>query len=111
MADDDTKELLAIDFAKAEERVLAHRDTTVEEELARIYNLTVEEIRTAVDEGADLYKLSAAKEFGVPVDQVTAHQKKVIKLAAFNKLYGGTDIEYNPGPGTGRIRERSWPRY
>lgn len=111
MADDDTKELLVIDFAKAEERVLANLGTTVADELARIYNLTVEEIKTAMDEGADLYKLAAAKKFGVPVDQVTAQQKNTIKLATLSKLYGGDGHVYNPEPGTGRLRRGSWPLY
>lgn len=40
-------------------------------------------------EGADLHKVTAAKVFGVPVDEVTAEQRKTAKVINFGALYGG----------------------
>lgn len=40
-------------------------------------------------EGADLHKVTAAKVFGVPVDEVTTEQRKTAKVINFGALYGG----------------------
>jgi DNA polymerase-1 len=40
-------------------------------------------------EGADLHKVTASKVFGVPVDEVTAEQRKTAKVINFGALYGG----------------------
>jgi DNA polymerase-1 len=40
-------------------------------------------------EGADLHRVTASKVFGVPVDEVTAEQRKTAKVINFGALYGG----------------------
>jgi len=40
-------------------------------------------------EGADLHVVTASKVFGVPLNEVTAEQRKTDKIINFGALYGG----------------------
>jgi DNA polymerase-1 len=68
--------LVECDYSNIEMRLAA--EISGEPTLLKLYH-----------EGADLHKVTAAKVFGVPVDEVTAEQRKTAKVINFGALYGG----------------------
>jgi len=68
--------LVECDYSNIEMRLAA--EISGEPTLLRLYR-----------EGADLHKVTAAKVFGVQVDEVTAEQRKTAKVINFGALYGG----------------------
>jgi len=49
-----------------------------------------ENLNNAFAQGLDFHKFVASKIFGVPVDQVSSHQRKIAKGASFSLVYGQT---------------------
>ncbi|GAB6265573.1 MAG: bifunctional 3'-5' exonuclease/DNA polymerase [Methanothrix sp.] len=68
--------LVECDYSNIEMRLAA--EISGEPTLLRLYR-----------EGADLHRVTASKVFGVPVDEVTAEQRKTAKVINFGALYGG----------------------
>jgi len=68
--------LVECDYSNIEMRLAA--EISGEPTLLRLYH-----------EGADLHKVTAAKVFGVQVEEVTAEQRKTAKVINFGALYGG----------------------
>jgi len=73
---DPGRALVECDYSNIEMRLAA--EISAEPTLRRLYH-----------EGADLHKVTAAKVFGVQVDEVTAEQRKTAKVINFGALYGG----------------------
>jgi DNA polymerase-1 len=73
---DPGRALVECDYSNIEMRLAA--EISGEPTLLRLYH-----------EGADLHKVTAAKVFNVPVDKVTAEQRKTAKVINFGALYGG----------------------
>ena len=73
---DPGRALVECDYSNIEMRLAA--EISGEPTLLRLYH-----------EGADLHKVTAAKVFGVQVDEVTAEQRKTAKVINFGALYGG----------------------
>ena len=67
--------LLSADYSQVELRIMAH--LSGDASLAR-----------AFDEGADIHRATAAEIFSVPIDQVTADQRRYIKAVNFGLIYG-----------------------
>ena len=68
--------LVECDYSNIEMRLAA--EISGEPTLLRLYH-----------EGADLHRVTASKVFHVPVDEVTAEQRKTAKIINFGALYGG----------------------
>jgi DNA polymerase-1 len=68
--------LVECDYSNIEMRLAA--EISGEPTLLRLYH-----------EGADLHRVTAAKVFGVPVDDVTKEQRQTAKIINFGALYGG----------------------
>jgi len=73
---DPGRALVECDYSNIEMRLAA--EISGEPTLLRLYH-----------EGADLHKVTASKVFNVPVDEVTAEQRKTAKVINFGALYGG----------------------
>jgi len=73
---DPGRALVECDYSNIEMRLAA--EISAEPTLRRLYH-----------EGADLHKVTAAKVFGVQVDEVTAEQRKTAKVINFGALSGG----------------------
>ncbi|MGH8441307.1 MAG: DNA polymerase I, partial [Nevskiaceae bacterium] len=67
--------LLSIDYSQIELRLMAH--------LSGDPRLT-----SAFKSGHDIHKATAAEVFGVPVDQVSADQRRAVKAINFGLIYG-----------------------
>ncbi len=67
--------LLSIDYSQIELRLMAH--------LSRDARLT-----SAFKSGHDIHKATAAEVFGVPLDQVSAEQRRAVKAINFGLIYG-----------------------
>jgi DNA polymerase-1 len=67
--------LLSADYSQVELRIMAH--LSGDASLAR-----------AFDEGADIHRATAAEIFSVPIDEVTADQRRYIKAVNFGLIYG-----------------------
>jgi DNA polymerase I len=73
---DPGRALVECDYSNIEMRLAA--EISGEPTLLRLYH-----------EGADLHKVTAAKVFNVPVDEVTKEQRQTAKVINFGALYGG----------------------
>jgi DNA polymerase-1 len=73
---DPGRALVECDYSNIEMRLAA--EISGEPTLLRLYH-----------EGADLHKVTAAKVFGVQVDEVTKEQRQTAKVINFGALYGG----------------------
>jgi DNA polymerase I len=73
---DPGRALVECDYSNIEMRLAA--EISGEPTLLRLYH-----------EGADLHKVTAAKVFGVQVDDVTKEQRQTAKVINFGALYGG----------------------
>lgn len=73
---DPGRALVECDYSNIEMRLAA--EISGEPTLLRLYR-----------EGADLHKVTAAKVFNVPVDEVTKEQRQTAKVINFGALYGG----------------------
>jgi len=73
---DPGRALVECDYSNIEMRLAA--EISGEPTLLRLYH-----------EGADLHKVTAAKVFGVSVDDVTKEQRQTAKVINFGALYGG----------------------
>jgi len=73
---DPGRALVECDYSNIEMRLAA--EISGEPTLLKLYH-----------EGADLHRVTAAKVFGVQVDEVTAEQRKTAKVINFGALYGG----------------------
>ena len=73
---DPGRALVECDYSNIEMRLAA--EISGEPTLLRLYH-----------EGADLHKVTAAKVFGVSVEEVTTEQRKTAKVINFGALYGG----------------------
>lgn len=71
--------LLSADYSQIELRLMAH--VTGDPELVRAFR-----------EGRDVHTATAAKVFGVPLDQVTAAQRRSAKTVNFAVMYGQKDF-------------------
>jgi DNA polymerase-1 len=69
------RKLLAADYSQIELRIMAH--------LSRD-----EGLRNAFDGGLDVHRATAAEVFGVPVESVTADQRRSAKAINFGLIYG-----------------------
>ncbi len=69
------KILLKADYSQIELRILAHLSDDPD-------------LKKAFEEGVDIHKVTAAKIFKIPVDQVDAKQRNVGKTMNFATLYG-----------------------
>ena len=74
-ASDDANVLLTADYSQVELRMLAH--FSGDEELARAFH-----------EGLDIHAYVASQIFSVPLEQVTAEQRRVAKTVNFGIIYG-----------------------
>jgi DNA polymerase I len=69
------RSLLSIDYSQIELRLMAHLS-----EDARL--------QAAFRAGLDIHKATAAEVFGLPLDQVTADQRRAVKAINFGLIYG-----------------------
>ena len=67
--------ILSADYSQIELRIMAHLSCD-------------QHLVNAFKEGMDVHAATAAKIFGIPVDQVTAEQRRVAKTANFGIMYG-----------------------
>lgn len=77
VAQDDDHWLLTADYSQVELRMLAHFSED-------------EALMTAFREGQDIHSFVAAQIYGVPIEQVDAHQRRVAKTVNFGIVYGQT---------------------
>ncbi|MBA3945342.1 MAG: DNA polymerase I [Herpetosiphonaceae bacterium] len=68
-------QLLAADYSQIELRILAH--TTQDPALLEIFK-----------QGLDIHAATAARLFGVPLDQITKNQRRIAKMTVFGTVYG-----------------------
>lgn len=67
--------LLSADYSQVELRILAH--ITQDPALLEIFR-----------QGRDIHAATAARLFGVPIDQVTKNQRRIAKTTVFGTIYG-----------------------
>ena len=67
--------LVSADYSQIELRIMAHLSDDAS-------------LLRAFSEGADIHRATAAEIFGVPMDQVTAEQRRYIKAVNFGLIYG-----------------------
>jgi DNA polymerase-1 len=67
--------LLAADYSQIELRIMAHLSGD-------------EGLRQAFGSGSDVHRATAAEVFGVPLDQVSADQRRAAKVINFGLIYG-----------------------
>ena len=97
------RKLLAADYSQIELRIMAH--------LSRD-----EGLRSAFEGGLDVHRATAAEVFGVPVDAVTADQRRSAKAINFGLIYGMSAFGLGRQLGVGRgvaqeYIERYFARY
>ena len=95
--------LVAADYSQIELRIMAHLSEDVG-------------LRRAFSEGLDVHRATAAEVFGVPLDSVTADQRRSAKAINFGLIYGMSAFGLGRQLGVGRAVaneyiERYFARY
>jgi DNA polymerase-1 len=95
--------LVAADYSQIELRIMAHLSEDVG-------------LRRAFSEGLDVHRATAAEVFGVPLDSVTADQRRSAKAINFGLIYGMSAFGLGRQIGVGRAVaqeyiERYFARY
>ena len=89
VAESEDSVMMSADYSQIELRVMAHLSGD-------------EHLCAAFREGRDVHAATAAKIFGVPVDEVTADQRRMAKTANFGIMYGISSFGLAQRLGTSR---------
>ena len=90
--DEEGRELRKLFIARADDRILLDADYSQIELRLLAHFSGCKELIEAYREGQDIHALTASQVFGVPIDQVTAQQRRAAKAVNFGIIYGISDF-------------------
>ena len=92
---DKGNKIVAADYSQIELRIMAHLSGD-------------EALLTAFAEGVDIHKATAAEVFGVPLQEVTAEQRRAAKAINFGLIYGMSAFGLAKQLGIGRFEAQDY---